>query len=297
MNRQTASRVLAAGLLLAAVCRAAGEEAPAPKRAAPALFALCMDTHDSRKRTLGEQAALLKELGYDGAGHLWLDNVPERLRTLDAAGLRLFQIYVNVNIAPGKPPHDARLADVLPLLKGRGTMLALLVNGLPPSDPAGDARAAEVIGRIADMARAQDVHVALYPHAGFWLARVADALRVAKKIDRPNVGVLFNLCHWLKENDEKNLRPLLASAMPHLLAVTLHGADKAEEVCAGKGNWIQPLGDGSFDVAGLLRMLKDLGYAGPVGLQCYGLGGDARDHLARSMAEWRRLCGSLYGPP
>jgi len=297
MRSRTVTRALVAALVLAAACRAAGEEKPAPRPAAPALFALCMDTHDSRKRTLADQAALLKELGYAGAGHLWLDGVAERLKTLDAAGLRLFQIYMNVDIAPGKPPHDARLAEVLPLLKGRGTMLALLVNGLAPSDLAGDERAAEVIGRIADMARPHDIRVALYPHAGFWLARVVDAVRVANKVDRPNVGVMFNLCHWLKENDEANLRPVLASAMPRLLAVTLHGADTAAEVAAGKGNWIQPLGDGTFDTAGLLRILKDLGYAGPVGLQCYGLGGDARDHLARSMSAWRRLCGSVYGPP
>ena len=36
-----------------------------------------------------------------------------------------------------------------------------------------------------------------------------------------------------------------------------------------------------------------VGYAGPIGLQCYGLGGDARDHLARSMAAWRKMSGHL----
>jgi len=35
--------------------------------------------------------------------------------------------------------------------------------------------------------------------------------------------------------------------------------------------------------------LKDLGYRGPVGLQCYGIPGDARDHLAQSMAAWRAM--------
>ena len=32
---------------------------------------------------------------------------------------------------------------------------------------------------------------------------------------------------------------------------------------------------GSFDVYELLKMLKDMSYTGPVGLQCYGLRGDA----------------------
>ena len=31
-----------------------------------AFFAFCIDTHDAKKRNLEQQAALLKELGYDG---------------------------------------------------------------------------------------------------------------------------------------------------------------------------------------------------------------------------------------
>ena len=93
-----------------------------------------MDTHDSKKRTLAQQAEMLKELGYDGAGHLWLDNVGERLKTLDASGLKLFQITLTVDITPGKTAYDPRLKEVMPLLKGRGVQLALLINGLKPSN-------------------------------------------------------------------------------------------------------------------------------------------------------------------
>src|SRR5512140_1760211 len=69
-----------------------------------AFFPFCIDTHDAKKRNLDQQAEMLKELGYDGVGHLWLDNVAERLKTLDAAGLKLFQITLLVDIAPGKQP-------------------------------------------------------------------------------------------------------------------------------------------------------------------------------------------------
>lgn len=259
-------------------------------------FALCMDTHDAKHRTLAEQAQLLKELGYAGAGHLWLDNLKERIDTLDAAGLKLFQVYLRVNIAPTAEPYDARLKDSLPLLKGRGAMLALLISGLPPSDPSGDPRAVEIIREIADMARASDTRVVLYPHSGDWLERVEDAVRVTKKVERPNVGVMFNLCHWLKVDKEDNLKPLLSAAMPYLYAVSVHGADHAEDIHSGKGNWIQPLDSGAFDVGAMLKTLHDAGYRGPVGLQCYGLPGDARDHLARSMAAWRVLSRPWAAP-
>lgn len=275
----------------------AGEPASArSEEGANPFFAFCMDTHDSRKRTLRQQAELLKELGYSGAGHLWLKNVRARLRTLDEAGLKLFQIYIRVNVAPGERPYDPKLKETIPLLKGRGVTLAVLMNGLPRSDTAGDPRAVEIIREIADMGRGSGVGVALYPHAGYWLERVEDAVRVAKKVDRANVGVMLNLCHWLKVDGEKKMKPLLTSAMPYLSAVSINGADSAADVRGGKGSWIQPLDSGSFDVYALLGTLKDLGYKGPVGLQCWGIRGDARDHLARSMAAWRRLGERLAAP-
>ena len=101
------------------------------------------------------------------------------------------------------------------------------------------------------------------------------------------------MANWLKAGDEAQMRPLLKTAMPHLLAVSINGADTQAEIQSGKGNWIQPLGSGSFDVYGLLRTLKELRYAGPVGLQCYGIPGDARVHLARSMEAWRALSERL----
>jgi sugar phosphate isomerase/epimerase len=129
-----------------------------------------------------------------------------------------------------------------------------------------------------------------------WLERVEDAVRVVKKVDRPNVGVMFNLCHWLKIDEEKNMKPLLESAMPYLFAVSIHGADTAVEIRTGEGNWLQPLDSGSFDTLKLLKTLKEMGYDGPIGLQCYGIQGDARVHLERSMLQWRRLCARLSQP-
>ena len=85
------------------------------------------------------------------------------------------------------------------------------------------------------------------------------------------------------------MKPLLEAAMPYLFAVSINGADHAADIRAGKGKMILPLDSGTFDIQAFLKTLKDLGYTGPVGLQCYGLGGDAREHLSRSIAAWRKL--------
>lgn len=258
-------------------------------------FALCMDTHDARQRSLAEQAVMLNELGYDGVGHLWLDNLPERIRTLDESGLALYQVYMRVDLDK-TPRYDQRLAAVLPLLKGRPTMLAVLFYGGKPSDQALDPAAVEILREIADAAAQHDVRVVLYPHANAWLERVEDSLRLIEKCDRPNLGVMFNLCHWLAVDREENLEPLLERAKPRLWAVSLHGADRAAEVQAKTGQWIQPLDQGTFDIAGLIKILRRLNYRGPIGLQCYGIPGDAREHLQRSMAAWRKLNAEGDGP-
>jgi sugar phosphate isomerase/epimerase len=119
-----------------------------------------------------------------------------------------------------------------------------------------------------------------------WMERIEDAVRVADKVDRPNVGVMFNLCHWLRVSKDRNYKPLLARAMPRLRAVSISGADEFDDQ-PGWTHYIQPLGRGSFDMLVFLKTLRQLGYTGPIGLQCYGIGGDVRDTLAESMKAWR----------
>lgn len=287
-------RAFAAVMILGVVGASAMAAAPEPSNP---FFALCMDTHDAKRRTPEQQAVLLKELGYDGLAHLWLGGVPERLKSLDAHGLKLFQIYVRVNIAPGKTPYDPRLKQVLPLLKGRGTTLGLLMGGGKPSDPAGDPRAVEILREIADLAAPHGVRIALYPHVGDCVERVEDAIRIAKKVDRPNAGAMFNLCHWLKAGGGDDAAAILKAALPHLFVVTINGADKGLGRSGGWNRLIRPLDAGTFDLFALLATLRRLGYRGPIGLQCYGLGGDARDHLARSIAAWKKLQARLAASP
>ena len=266
--------------------RGAAQPATAPQ--APAIFPFCIDWHDAKKRTFPEQAVMLKELGYAGVGHIGLDKVAERLKSLDDVGLRLFQITISVEVGPAKEPFDPRFAEVLGLVKGRAVQFALLVNGMKPSDPSVDPHAVEILRRLADLTRETDAQLLLYPHQGSWIERIEDACRVAEKVDRKEVGVMFNLCHWLRVDTSRDYLPLLERAMPRLWAVSLNGADN-QDPKPGWERYIQPLGQGNFDVSAFLETLNSLGYRGAVGLQCYGIGGDTREHLARSMTAWLAL--------
>ncbi len=275
-------------LVLSLVASVAAE--PSPRFSA--FFPFCIDWHDSKKRGFEEQAVVLKELGYTGVGHIWLDKLPERIASLDRAGLKLYQVTITVNIAPGKEPYDKRLKEYLPLVKGRGVQFLLLINGLKPSDPAGDGRATEVVRELAELGKPYGADMLLYPHTAFWLEQIEDCVRLAGKVDRPNVGVMFNLCHWLRVSKDRDYQSRLKWAMPYLRAVSVNGADEQDP---GKGwdRYIQPLGRGSFDTCEFLGALSRLGYKGPVGLQCYGITGDVRDHLEESLKAWKACMNRL----
>lgn len=260
----------------------------ASETGAQPFFPFCIDWHDSKKRSFDEQAVMLKELGYDGVGHLFLDKVAERIKSLDAQGLKLFQITMKVDFTPGKQPYEAKFKDVLALVKGRNVQFDLLTSGAKASDPSLDAHAVEVLREMSDLAKDSGAEILLYPHVGNWIERIEDAVRVADKVDRPNVGVMFNLCHWLRVDKQRDYKPLLKAAMPRLRAISLNGADE-QDPKPGWTNYIQPLDKGSFNQAAFLKTLQELGYKGPIGLQCFGIGGDAREHLTRSMEAWKKL--------
>jgi len=248
-------------------------------------FAMDTGTKDANHPTILRQAPMLSELGYDGFGYTGTKAIPETLNELDKYHLRLFTIYLQVSIDPGKPNYDPALPQAVKQLKGRQTILWLTVNSksCKPSSPDGDPCAVKIISEIADIAQQSGLRVALYPHFGSWLERVEHAVRLAKKVNRKNLGVTFNLCHWLRTDDEKNLQPILRAAMPYLFLVTINGAD------SGGKDWnqlIQPLDSGTFDTFRFLRTLKQLGYTGPIGLQHYGIKGDARKNLKRSISAW-----------
>jgi sugar phosphate isomerase/epimerase len=235
---------------------------------------------------LEDQAELVKRTGYAGLGFTGTQHIPEMLQALESRGLKMFSIYVAARIDGEKPSYDPGLPQAIRQLQGHGTVIFLTVNG---SAPDGDARATAIVREVADMAAASGLRVALYPHIGMFVGRIEDALRVVKNVDRPNLGVTFNLAHFLAAKDEPNLDVRLRQALPHLFMVSINGAEH-------EGGWdrlIQPLDRGEFDVFTLLKKLVALGYQGPIGLQCYHVAGDREENLTRSMAAWRKFTARM----
>lgn len=260
-------------------------------------FAMQTATRDAAHATPEAQVQLVKSLGYDGIGAVAPAELESFARACDQQQVRLWNTYFTLDVET-RLPIEGPLATQLAPLKGRNAVLwvGLTSQQFKPSDPAADAAALKLVSALAELAESIGARVALYPHAGFWIERTEDAVRVAGLVNRASVGVTFNLCHFLKVEDEARLAQVLQAAGSRLFVVSLNGAETGRQ----GGDWkelIQTLDRGSFDNRRLLRALREMGYAGPVGFQGYGIGGDAADNLRRTMAAWRALNSSLPGVP
>ena len=288
-------RLWAAFLVLAILGSAAigrsADKGPADRAGAkpwaPKFFGLCMETHDAKHRSTAQQACMLRELGFDGAGYpLWLDeNLEKNLKTLDDAGLKAYLLYASVNVNPKAKPYDPRVPAAIGKLKGRPVTVCVLLQGLPPGDPQGEEPAVKILRELGDVAAAAGVRISIYHHTGDWTASMLYALKVVEKANHPQVGVNFNLCHWLMVDGDKDYRPVLRENAARVFLVTINGAK------LGAKTWtnglILPLDEGDFDNRQLMATLREIGYRGPIAIMCYGILGDAEEHLRRSMKIWK----------
>ena len=283
MKDTTLLRTLVFTLPLMLLSYVAVAEEPKPPRGFPHAF-FAFDNGTGRGELPPEtQAKMLKELGYDGIGYTGATGIPEILAALDKYRLKLFSIYVGAFVGPEGPSYDPGLAAAIEQLNGRYTVIWLTVQGTAEN---GDEQAVQVVRQVGEPAETAKLRVALYPHVGFYVARVEDTLRIVKQVNRPNVGASFNLCHWLRVGDEPNMKLRMEQSRPHLFLVSINGADH-------EGGWdrlIQTLDRGEFDVYEFVRTLHETGYTGPIGLQCYNVRGDRRENLSRSIAAWKAFC-------
>ncbi len=146
-----------------------------------------------------------------------------------------------------------------------------------------DGKAVALLGQIADIAKPHGVTIAIYPHYQDYTQTLAEALRLVKKLNRPEeVGVMFTFTHWQNYDPNRDLRAVLADAAPFLKSVSINGSNKTKPA-------VLPLSEGDYDNAELLDILRGIHFKGSVGLMCWGLGGDARVHLTASMQKWKNL--------
>jgi sugar phosphate isomerase/epimerase len=204
-----------------------------------------------------------------------LDDSPVTLHSIDELPFR--------RLAVPDPDHSARLAAALravDIAAELGTGVLTTIGALGnisaqfPSDRM-TATYVESLQVMAGPAAAAGITLAIEPlnrYETSFLNTLAEAVAVARRVDRPNVKVMADFFHLNLE--EPDIAASLRAALPHLAHI--HLADS---------NRLLP-GRGHLDFAPALEMIEDSNYSGVMTLECcigerwQGLGYFDGDHAA-----------------
>lgn len=258
---------------------------------------------DSIYDTPEKQVSLIKALGYDGMEINKPSDIPKFKPAMERKGLKIASLYFLIDI--DEPHLTEEIKESVLSLKGTGALLCPYFKSLKKtygaSDRSGDGAAVKLLKELSHVAKKAGLKVAVYHHTNFWLESSDHLLNLLKKVNRKNIGMIFNLPHYLAQtdpSDEVNLKPFLKKCMPYLKMVSICGASNMpQEKKTPQNIWtnvIQPLGMGSFNVPDLVRFLViSNNYKGPFILQSWNLAGNKEDNLRNSIKAWWQMKSQL----
>lgn len=248
-------------------------------------------TIDPNYDTYEKKVKLIKESGFNGIEIFELDQFDQKHTAIQQHQFKGSFLYAKVDL--DQPQLDPRLIDAIKKLKGAGTIICpyIIKNNTSSKGPNNetDKVAVQLLRQLADLAKQSELQVAIYPHIYFYVEKTGHAMQIAKKVNKRNLGLTFNLCHWLATtNDAERLKldNELKKLSPYLKMMSINGANN---VLSKKSNiwedYILPLDEGSFAVKWLVKYVAvDLGLNIPIGIQCFSLKGD-RELVNRTMAK------------
>jgi len=267
------TRLLLVALALIPCASARPAEPPQDVFRRENLVAWCIVPFDSKKRTPAERVEMLKKLGFTKYAYDWraehLPTFDEEVGLLKKAGIELTAVWF-----PSTLNDDAK--KLLAVIEKHKVTPQLWVM-LP--DPGGADRAAKAeaaakaLRPVAEAADKLGCKLALYNHGG-WAGEPENQIAVIEALKLKNVGIVYNQHHG--HDHLARFPELLKTMKPHLLALNLNGMVKDGEKAGKK---ILPLGAGDLDLE-LLKVIRDSGYAGPVGIL-----GHTQDDAAERLAD------------
>ncbi len=253
------------------------------------LVAWCIVPFDAKNRGPEERAAMLERLGLSQLAYDWrAEHVPTFDAELDA--LKRHGIKLTAFWFPGSLNREAQA--ILDVLKRHNVHTQLWVTGGGPvaSEQEQQQRVEAEAARLRPIAEAAariGCTVELYNHGG-WFGEPENQIAILKRLNLPNVGIVYNLHHGHAHVDR--LPELLAKMMPYLHALNLNGMTRDGDK---RGMKILPLGQGELDLE-LLRTIQKSGYRGPIGILNH-TGEDAELRLSDNLAGLAWLAAQLDG--
>ena len=235
------------------------------------------DALDTRMRQLREAIRIVEDAGCEflelGVGVVapeQSESVFERVRaTLGDTALvpECFSSFIPPDIALVGDARDRKRIETYVALSARrvaalGGKIIVFGSGKARSIPQGvsretaEAHLLEFLNLAADHARANGIRIAIEPMCRLEsnvVNSLAEAVAMAKRVNRPEIGVLVDFYHL---DVEKEPLEHISQAGKHLIHV--HVADTGR---------LYP-GSGSYDYPGFWRALQGAGYDARVSIEC-----------------------------
>jgi sugar phosphate isomerase/epimerase len=256
---------------------------------------------DSTFVEYNQQIGLLKDYGFSHIDIVENENFESRLSILKRYNFKVANYYFGIDL--DKANIDEDLIGHIAMLKGSNTLLTPYFHAESETNKKPNylrnLRLLGLLNELSTIAIDNNLEIAIYPHYGFYLENLEQALSFVKVIDQKHVGLAFNLCHWLANTnipERDNLYCELEMISPYLKFVSVSGANN---VVSDKNSvwddYILPLNHGSFDTFGLLSyLISDLNFKGPVGVQGYGLKGEKVKLIRETKSKLQEYKALLY---
>jgi len=257
------------------------------------LLAWCIVPFDAGRRGPKERAEMLRRLGIKALAYDWrqehIETFDEELNQLREHGIKLAAFWLNGgNPADEKGVmEDPMLRPVVDFLKRNDLQIEVWktsdrgLDKIPDVSERYDTGARQV-GVLANVFNDLGCTYGIYNHGGYG-GEPQTMVEIAKRLEDKDVGIVYNFHHG---HEHLPLMPDAFTAMlPYLICVNLNGMTSG-------GTKILPLSKGEHDLD-ILRMIRDSGYAGPLGILGHRADTDAEISLRENLAGMQALLEGL----
>ena len=285
-------RMLSLFVLLALLsgCQPKRQSATTDLFAKENLVAWCIVPFDAERRSPEERADMLDELGilkfaYDYRDE-HLPSFVEEIGVLRAHGIELSAVWFWVQ-GGSEGLLDSSNEFILESLKKTGTRTELWLS-LPDTyfegstDAESLQKALDAVREVLIRAEEMGCTLALYNHGG-WFGEPENLVRIIEAIGSDKVKIVYNFHHGHHRIDQ--FREDFTLMMPYLSTVNINGMRKEEAKIITLGQ-----GDKELD---MLKVMKESGYTGLVGILGHTQGEDIKVVLKRNLKGLEQLNESL----
>jgi hypothetical protein len=271
----------AAGLLCPATPVCAGDTPSEDNFARDRLVAWCVVPFDAKKRGPEERARMLDRLGIRRLAYDWRN---EHVPTFEAEILALKKRGIEYFAFWGQ--HESMYG----LIRKHGIRPQIWMTAPSPKADHQDKRV-EAAGQqlLPPARRATGIGCAfgLYNHGG-WGGEPGNLVAVCEwlksRVAGGRIGIVYNLHHGHGQIDR--FKAAFERMKPHLHCLNLNGMND------GAKPKILPVGEGKHERE-MIRIVRDGGYRGPVGILDHRSGVDAEESLKQNLDGLKRVLEAL----